>query len=973
MALLNDRGDVKAMEEMSRVQKKTFTRWANHFLSERMLKIEDLYIDLKDGIKFINLLEMISAKNLGKYDKKPKHEMQEIGNLNIGLRFIKDEGLKLVGIGAEDIHKGNGKLILGTMWTLILRYQIQTGEGNSPKQELLDWINKQTEPYRDHIPKAENFTTSFQDGKILSALTDSLKPGLINTKALSEPIPDTNKAIEEAFKNFQIPQLVDAQDMCLAPDEHSNMTYLDFFRDYVNNRSKVGEEYLKHGPSPTHCFAVGRGVQGGFARRPLPFTIHSRTVNDLPVTGKWIRPYAVTITGPDGADIPASDLKDNKDGTFFCRYTAPVAGEIKVRIEVMPEVIDGQPRSDIKGSTYVLVAKEPCSASHTFCDGPGVVGAVDDTPAVFTVHCRDQFNNAVVGDPIAITVDQIECSDPTKRALTTVPVDVKDNQDGTHTVTYNPTVAGVYRVNVTVANESVKDMPKNITCLKAADPAHTTASGVGVTSGAPRVGIPAPFKVQVKDARGNPVVAGGHDLKVALKQPNGDLLPVELKDNKDGTYDGAYTPHASGDHVVSVQLNGKEIKDAPFKVNIKNPSDPSKSYAEGPGLVQAWDNQPSVFKVFAKDEDGRPVSGEPVVVTAVGPDGTQAPVEVKDNGDGVYNVVYDATKPGVYTVDASIRGQSIKDMPKKVVCHPAPDGSKSTVHGPGVDGGFAGRPLPFTVKTFDRNGQPVTVGNANITAQVVDLQSGKPVPVEVKDNGDGTYSGNYQAPHPGKYQVAILLDGKAHVGKSPYTVTAKPPAAPLQSFAKGRGWNEAWDALPTMFTIYAKDEKGQPVAGEVVRCVMRRVTTPAEQAKIDGEMAQLDDYLRAKKGHEVKRLEAERLAKQEEAAAKQEADIKTKVWTDPEGDVAVELKDRGDGTYMANYTAAVPGTYEISVTVGEDAQHIKESPHTLPVHISKPKLVFWSHTYSKEKEELAAAKKKLEEYEELLRKNNLLQ
>ena len=55
---------------------------------------------------------------------------------------------------------GKLKLILGLIWTLILRYQINViGEG-SPKWELLEWVRKQVEPY--NIPKPlRNFTTEY--------------------------------------------------------------------------------------------------------------------------------------------------------------------------------------------------------------------------------------------------------------------------------------------------------------------------------------------------------------------------------------------------------------------------------------------------------------------------------------------------------------------------------------------------------------------------------------------------------------------------------------------------------------------------------------------------------------------------------------------------------------------------------------------------------------------------------------------
>jgi filamin len=170
------------------VQKKAFTRWANQFLSERRLKIENIETDLATGINLCNLLEIISSKSLGKYNHKPTMRYHYLENNGRAVKFIKDEGLQLVGIGPEDIVDGKLKLILGLIWTLILRYQINMiGEG-SPKWELLQWVNRQIAPYNVDKPVV-NFTTNWSDGKVLSALADSLQPGVLTPTC--RPCPAT--------------------------------------------------------------------------------------------------------------------------------------------------------------------------------------------------------------------------------------------------------------------------------------------------------------------------------------------------------------------------------------------------------------------------------------------------------------------------------------------------------------------------------------------------------------------------------------------------------------------------------------------------------------------------------------------------------------------------------------------------------------------------------------------------------------
>jgi len=650
-------GDAK-MEAMTQTQKKTFTRWMNYFLSERLLKVDDLFKDLRDGVKLIHLLELISSKKLGKYVDKPKLPLHELGNINVALDFIKAEGLKIVNIDAQDINKGTPKLTLGLIWTIILRYQIQQGgDGASPKQELLEWVNKQIAPYKG-IGPAEDFVKSFQDGRILSALADSLQPGLIDIKGLGDALRDCQNAMNKSEEAFGIPQLVDAQDMVYRPDEHSNMTYISCFRDYLLNEGKRRGEVATKGPRANMCFAKGKGVEGGFARRPLPFTIHSRTVNDQPVVGKFMQDFKVVVTGPSG--VVPNELKNNGDGTYFCKYIAPAGGDYRVAIDLLGNDKKGENSGPIKGSVYALKVREPSDPSKSWAEGPGLEKAFEGKPALFTVHAIDRNNQPVPGDNVQVTVKQIEGGSGE------VPAEVKDNGDGTYSVRYDPRSVGKYRVNVTISDEPIRDMPKDVQCVKAVDGSKSIARGPGVTQGEPRVGLEAPFVVVAHDGDGRPVTVGGSEVKVVVQGPAG-TVPVEVKDDNSGVYKCKYTPNVPGDYVVDVRLEGQGVKQNPFRLNIKKPADPNKSYAEGPGLEHAFDNRPAKFRVHALDEDGKPVSGEPVVVTVTPKKGGgEVPVQLNDNGDGTYDVAYIADKPGQYIINTTIRGKEIRDMPKRL-------------------------------------------------------------------------------------------------------------------------------------------------------------------------------------------------------------------------------------------------------------------------------------------------------------------
>lgn len=54
----------RAADERETVQKKTFLKWVNSHLARVGFKINDLYMDLRDGKMLIKLLEVLSGEKL---------------------------------------------------------------------------------------------------------------------------------------------------------------------------------------------------------------------------------------------------------------------------------------------------------------------------------------------------------------------------------------------------------------------------------------------------------------------------------------------------------------------------------------------------------------------------------------------------------------------------------------------------------------------------------------------------------------------------------------------------------------------------------------------------------------------------------------------------------------------------------------------------------------------------------------------
>ena len=132
-------------------------------------------------------MQIISSQQIKGTSKKPKMLMKKLENLNIALTFIQNQGIRLLNVGSSDINEGNMVPILGMIWMLILRYQINKKvhndqKGGSGKNALLKWVNKNVSASGLVV---KNFTKSFQDPKLISLLVNKFLPGAIDIDTLT--------------------------------------------------------------------------------------------------------------------------------------------------------------------------------------------------------------------------------------------------------------------------------------------------------------------------------------------------------------------------------------------------------------------------------------------------------------------------------------------------------------------------------------------------------------------------------------------------------------------------------------------------------------------------------------------------------------------------------------------------------------------------------------------------------------------
>ncbi|OXB67291.1 hypothetical protein ASZ78_010715 [Callipepla squamata] len=195
-------------DEHNDVQKKTFTKWINaRFSKSGTPPVKDMFTDLKDGRKLLDLLEGLTGKPL----------------------------VELVNIGGTDIVDGNHKLTLGLLWSIILHWQVKDVMKNimsdlqqtNSEKILLSWVRQSSRPYSQ--VNVLNFTTSWADGLAFNAVIHRHKPELFSwDKVITmSPVERLEHAFSLAKNHLGIEKLLDPEDVAVPlPDKKSIIMYL---------------------------------------------------------------------------------------------------------------------------------------------------------------------------------------------------------------------------------------------------------------------------------------------------------------------------------------------------------------------------------------------------------------------------------------------------------------------------------------------------------------------------------------------------------------------------------------------------------------------------------------------------------------------------------------------------------------------------------------------------------------------------
>nr|AAA58939.1 filamin [Gallus gallus] len=666
-------------------------------------------------------------------------------------------------------------------------------------------------------------------------------------------------------------------------------------------------------PDPSKVKAHGPGL----SRRPRWKT---SSIHNIDTKGAGTGGLGLTVEGPCEAKIECSD---NGDGTCSVSYLPTKPGEYFVNI-LFEEV-------HIPGSPFKADIEMPFDVSKVIATGPGLERGKVGEAGLLNVDCTEAGPGNLRVDMVSDTVSKAE-------------IQIDDNKDGTYVVTYVPLSAGMYTIKMKYGGEQVPKFPARVKVEPAVDTSRVKVFGPGVEGKDVFREATTDFTV---DAR--PLTkAGGDHIRTQITSPSGSPTDCQIQDNADGTYAVEYTPFEKGPHTVNVTYDGVPVPNSPFRVNVTEGCHPSRVKAQGPGLKEAFTNQPNAFSVVTR---GAGIGGPGITVE--GP--SESKISCKDNKDGSCSAEYVPYVPGDYDVNITYGGEHIPGSPFKVPVKDVVDPSKVKIAGPGLGTAVRAKvPQSFTVDTSKAGVAPLEV--------VVAGPRGIVEPVNVVDNGDGTHT--VCTPLHRRDHTDLCQISDEEIPRSPFKVKVLPTYDASKVTASGPGLSsygipaslpvefavDAKDAGQGLLTVQITDQEGKPKRVDIhdnkdgtytvtyVPDKTGRYTIgvkyggddihplPTESASPAGDAAQclatgLGIAPTVRTGEEVGFVVDAKSA----GKGKVTCTVLTPDGTEAEADVV----ENEDGTYDIFYTAAKPGTYVIYVRFG--GVDIPNSPFTVMV------------------------------------------
>ncbi|CAD5114543.1 DgyrCDS3662 [Dimorphilus gyrociliatus] len=320
-----------------------------------------------------------------------------------------------------------------------------------------------------------------------------------------------------------------------------------------------------------------------------------------------------------------------------------------------------------------------------------------------------------------------------------VPVFVDKESPGIYKITFTPSGAGRYSIQVLFANIRVPGSPFTVEIV---DASKIEVSGEGITTC--MVGQYANFLIHA-DTPG----AKLSDLSVEITAPNGITLPSKIQPQPAGYYRVEYIPKQVGEHLIDVAFMGRPVGGSPFRSQAFDPRSITLSNLSASSAV----GRPVEFDIDAS----RAGSGNLEIMVNDG----QIKCAAQDVGNKQFHAVFVPINPGLHHIRMKFNGIELPASPWTIEIK-----SAALVQAFGI--GLTG-PIPCQFPTsFDVN---CGTNNEGVISANVISPNKRSLPVQVTPLGAGVFRLTYTPLDTGIHTIDVNFEGSP-IPNSPFKCSA---------------------------------------------------------------------------------------------------------------------------------------------------------------------------------------------------------
>ncbi|KAH9509017.1 hypothetical protein Btru_048613 [Bulinus truncatus] len=433
---------------------------------------------------------------------------------------------------------------------------------------------------------------------------------------------------------------------------------------YVETNGSPFHQEISEGTLPT---AHGEGLHRGEEDKPASFVIDARNLKGEPT---------VQVDGPNA--IAKCSIDPQPDGQYRVTYIPVEVGLFDVYVRWNGKEIPGSPfHPKVVDSRKVKVI----GGWHHYMDGQERI-------------------HLVVGEEKKIPFDTSEAGPGHMRAEVKspsafIPVEVDDEHKGKSVVKFVPKEEGIHHIHLYWSDHPLVNSPYvGFAVITAADPSKVWLSGQGLKEAVIRE--EAEFFID-----GSQAGPGEPEIELTGVRAEIQVFKTPLGGGK---YRCTYIPVIPGAYLLNISWNGRQLRGAPYKVNVIGASYPNRVVVNGEGLKGGLFGDSLDFKI-----DTRKAGPGELTAYCMGPSKV-AYCELSDHHDGTYHLVVRPQEVGKHVLQIKYGGENVQGSPFAFKVSAQPDASKVRVSGPGVEHGIlANFQSQFIVETKGAGAGQLTV------------------------------------------------------------------------------------------------------------------------------------------------------------------------------------------------------------------------------------------------------------------------